>query len=170
MRKETLTIIFVFLALLSGYFYYLERQKAENEIVEMSKRVYKLQTEREVLEDSLKLWKLEARNADVLLALYKQRADSLGEHIKNLPKDTPCEHELALTQEHRDRVQLALEKCEEAKGIHVQVSKGYADLVINHEVSCPEEIKLAVKEEKKKGRIWKWVAGGGWLLVFLLVI
>lgn len=170
MRKFIIYFILVLLIALIGWFYVVENKKDKTEIKEQKAKIELLMKKRDSLTDRIALLTEERDKIVYEQKFYETQVDSLQEILDRLPTNTPCEHELVLTQDQNESLKGALKKCKEAQVLDYKVAEGYAEMVINHEVTCPEEIKLAKKEEEKKGKFWKILAAVGWGLAVALAI
>ena len=106
---------------------------------------------------------------EVSESFLEAQVDSLGELIiKDSGKS--CEHVLGLYKEQNKVLKASVEKCKEAKEIQRAEIRGYQDLVINYEVSCPTEIKLAVAKEHKEKKFLKWLERAGWVTLVVVIL
>lgn len=152
------------------YVFYIRIGDKNTTLDIMYASVEQLRIERDSLIKDIDTLKLQKRNVEILGALSEKRADSLEDHISNLPKNTPCQHRLALEIETKEAYKDALEKCKEAKTIGDRVTHGYAELVVNHEITCPQLVAIEAEECNQKGKFWKWVAGIGWVAFIIVLI
>lgn len=159
----------VILALFYGYQLFDEKDTIN---LRQDTIIRELSEENKRLQEKAKYNQIRAEVAENSMLFHEKVADSLKSELSK--KDLPIEKVVGLQGERADNLEIALEKCKEAKTIYVN-TVGLKEVVIDNQkqiITLESEVINALKLQHRKEKRKKFLQGmgAGGLLVGILII